>query len=270
MNTELKHFIPLYLASDPGAYGRKAFNLALLARAGFRVPRGFVIPAGTLAGSLDGNLSADFATLGALAAAVRSSAAAEDGMEKSFAGQFDTFLGVNAAGLEAAVLACLASASGARAAAYGGGAPCRMSVIVQEMVDAEISGVAFSCDPVSGDRGTVIIEAVYGLCEPLVSGTVTPDHYAVTREGCIKKELIIAPQGECLAVSPAGGTALRPVPEELRSRQKLGAEELALVAAAAVRAETLLDKPADIEWALKGGKLYLLQARPVTGLGDLK
>jgi pyruvate,water dikinase len=270
MNTEIRHFIPLRLASDPGAYGRKAFNLALLACSGFRVPRGFVIPAGTPAGSLDGNLSADFAALDAPAAAVRSSAAAEDGAAKSFAGQFDTFLGVRADGLEQAVRACLASAAGTRAAAYGGGAPCRMSVIVQEMVDAEISGVAFSCDPVSGDRGTVLIEAVYGLCEPLVNGTFTPDHYAVTREGCKAKELSVARQEEALAVSPAGGTALRPVPGELRCRQKLGPEEIKLVAAAAVRAEALLDKPADIEWALKGGKLYLLQARPVTGLGDLK
>lgn len=270
MNTEIKHFIPLYLASDPEAYGRKAFNLALLARSGFRVPRGFVIPAGTPAGGLDGNLSSDFATLGASAAAVRSSAAAEDGAARSFAGQFDTFLGVRAAGLEAAVRACLASASGARAAAYGGGAGGRMSVIVQEMVDAEVSGVAFSCDPVSGDRGTVIIEAVYGLCEPLVNGKFTPDHYAVAREGYQVKELGAAAQEEYLAVSPDGGTELLPVPAELRARIKLGAEEIKLVAAAAVRAEILLDRPADIEWALKGGKLYLLQARPVTGLGDLK
>lgn len=268
MNSGTEIFCPLNQASDPEVYGRKAFNLALLARSGFLVPRGFVIPAGTRPEDLDGSLAAAFSQLGAPLAAVRSSAAAEDGPVSSFAGQFDSFLGVDAAGLRAAVNACLASAGGARAAAYAGGAALRLAVIVQELVDADISGVAFSCDPVSGDRNSVIVEAVYGLCEPLVSGAVTPDHYVLARPGLEVKETLTAPQQELLAANPSGGTVKRPVPEALRSAPKLNAEALRQVAAAAVRAELLFDAPADIEWALKDGKLYLLQARPVTGLGD--
>lgn len=268
MRLELKYFTPLDRAACPEEFGRKASNLALLSRSGFRVPRGFVIPAGTPPEDLDGNLAADFAQLGAQTAAVRSSAAAEDGVKASFAGQFDTFLGVNAAGLRQAVLDCLASAGNARAAAYAGGAAQRVAAIVQEMVDAEVSGVAFSCDPVSGDRNSVIVEAVYGLCEPLVSGKVTPDHYVLARPGFELRGQTVAPQEELLAVDPSGGTAARPVAEALRAAPKLDAAALRLVGAAAARAENLFDAPADIEWALKGGKLYLLQARPVTGLGD--
>jgi phosphoenolpyruvate synthase/pyruvate phosphate dikinase len=266
MNSEMEIFCPLDQVSDPELYGRKAFNLALLARAGFLVPRGFVIPAGTRPEDLNGNLAAAFAHFGAEQAAVRSSAAAEDGPVNSFAGQFDSFLGVNAKGLRQAVSACLASADSARAAAYAGGAAPRLAVIVQELVNAEVSGVAFSCDPVTGDRTSVIVEAVYGLCEPLVSGAVTPDHYVLS--GLEVKEALLAPQLELLAADPGGGTFNLPVPAARRSAPKLSAEELRQVAAAAIRAELLFAAPADIEWALKGGKLYLLQARPVTGLGD--
>lgn len=266
MNIDLELFSHLNQASDPEIIGRKAFNLALLARSGFRVPRGFVVPAGARPEDLDGELEAVFAELGAPLAAVRSSAASEDGVKTSFAGQFDSFLGVNAAGLRQAVLGCLASASSARAAAYGGAAAVRMAVLVQELVDADVSGVAFSCDPVTGDRNSVIVEAVYGLCEPLVSGAVTPDHYVLS--GLEVKETRPAPQQELLAANPEGGTVKRPVPEAQRYAPKLNAEALRQVAAAAVRAELLFDRPVDIEWAFKGGKLYLLQARPVTGLGD--
>ncbi|OGR74965.1 MAG: hypothetical protein A2X32_10635 [Elusimicrobia bacterium GWC2_64_44] len=266
MNIDLELFSHLNQASDLEVMGRKAFNLALLARSGFKVPRGFVVPAGTRPEDLDGGLEAAFEGLGAPLAAVRSSAAAEDGVNASFAGQFDSFLGVNAAGLRQAVLDCLASASSARATAYGGGAAVHMAVLVQELVDADVSGVAFSCDPVTGDRNRVIVEAVYGLCEPLVSGAVTPDHYVIS--GLEVIETLPAQQRELLAADPEGGTVMRPVPEAQRSAPKLRAEELRQVAAAAIRVELLFDRPMDIEWALKDGKLYLLQARPVTGLGD--
>lgn len=268
MTVDMKYILPLEEALDPETSGRKAYNLARLARAGFNVPRGFVITAGTPRETFGPALAAAFSALGVPMAAVRSSAAAEDGKNSSFAGQFDSFLGVNAAGLEKAVLGCLASANNARSAAYGGGATQRMAVIVQELVDADISGVAFSCDPVSGDRNTIIIEAVYGLCEPLVSGKITPDHYAADKAGFDVREKNLSQQAEYLAANPAGGTQLKPVAEWLRARPKLDAELVRRIGTAAARAEELFDKPADIEWALKGGELYLLQARPVTGLGD--
>lgn len=263
MTTELKIIAPLESATDPAAYGRKAFNLALLAGAGFKVPPGFVLPAGAPAEAAGAELAAAFSGLGGQAA-VRSSAAGEDGAARSFAGQFDSYLGVNAAGLGKAVAACLASAANARAAAYG--AAGGMAVIVQRLIDADISGVAFTCDPVSGDRTTIVIEAVRGLCEPLVSGRITPDHYELDKAGLWEKDRRVTGQDELLALDPAGGTRTLPVPEPLRQAPKLDAEQAAQVARAALRAETLFDGPVDIEWAFKGGELWLLQARPVTGI----
>lgn len=265
MTTEQRILVPLGNASDPAAFGRKAFNLALLAGAGFDVPPGYVLPAGAPAENLEAELAAAFRELGG-PAAVRSSAAGEDGAGKSFAGQFDSFLGVNAAGLRKAVDGCLASAANARAAAYG--AAGGMAVIVQRMIDADVSGVAFSCDPVTGDRARIVIEAVRGLCEPLVSGRLTPDHYELDKDGLRERDRKVAAQAELLAADPAGGTRTLPVPEALRHEPKLGPEQAALVARAALRAEALFDGPVDIEWALKDGALWLLQARPVTGLEE--
>ena len=263
MTAEQKALTRLENASDPAVCGRKAFNLSLLAGAGFAVPPGFVIPAGAAVEKVEAELAAAFGELGG-SAAVRSSAVGEDGAKRSFAGQFDSFLGVNAGALRKAVEACLASAAGGRAAAYGdaGG----MAVIVQRMIAAEVSGVAFTCDPVTGDRNIIVIEAVRGLCEPLVSGRVTPDHYELDRAGLREKERKAAAQAELLAADPAGGTRTLPVPEALRAGPKLSAEQAALVARAALRAEALFGGPVDIEWAFQDGELWLLQARPVTGI----
>ena len=301
----MKYILPLAESSGARAVGGKAFNLSQLASGGFKVPGGFVVAAkafnealcaelgefraagpgeaasllpklreralgAVLTGGLGRELGEAWASLNARAAAVRSSAPAEDGEISSFAGQFESFLGVKAAGLEEAVKRCWASAFNRRAHAYGAGFAPGMAVVVQQLVEAEVSGVAFSCDPVTGDRNSVVIEAVYGLCEPLVSGSITPDHYLVEKAGLAVKESRIAVQEEYLGVNPEGGTALFPVREELRARPKLTPETLKLVTAAAVGAERLFARPADIEWALKGGELYLLQARPVTGLEDIK
>ncbi|MDO8803395.1 MAG: PEP/pyruvate-binding domain-containing protein [Elusimicrobiota bacterium] len=302
----MKHIWPLDKRAELRSVGGKAFNLSLLAGSGLKVPRGFVIGAAAFGETLGAELkqlretrgaeavkallpllkekarraafspalgqeiSEAFALLNAPVAAVRSSAEAEDGAGGSFAGQFESFLGVNAGGLDSAIKRCWASAFSRRAHSYREGFIPGMAVIVQEMVEAEVSGVAFSCDPVSGDRSSVVIEAVYGLCEPLVSGSVTPDNYRVSKEGVAAGGKNIVPQREYLGVSPAGGTALFPVPEGLRAQAKLGEEMLHRIARAAVSVESLFGKPVDIEWALKGGELHILQARPVTGLEEGK
>lgn len=160
--------------ADAAWAGGKAAALGELARAGFRVPDGFVVPAsGCEHEALDA-----FRALGSPLVAVRSSAASEDGRTASWAGQFETFLGVDGAGLLDAIARCRASGGGKRAAAYGGGAPQRVAVVVQAMVPADAAGVAFSVDPVSGAR-RVVIEAVRGLGDALVSGRVHPDPDAI-------------------------------------------------------------------------------------------
>ena len=300
----MKYILPLDERAEPRLVGGKAFNLSLLAGSSLNVPRGFVLTAAAFdeglgrelerlreAGSgaavkdllpllrekalgdsftaaLGAELGRAFASLNIRRAAVRSSAEAEDGELASFAGQFESSLGVNAAGLDSAVKRCWASAFSPRAHTYREGFRPRMAVIVQEMVEAEVSGVAFSCHPVTGDRGSVVVEAVYGLCEALVNGSFTPDHYCVAKESFRTRETYLAPQREYLGLDPAGGTKLFPVPEELNALPKLDEEALRQVARAAVEIESLLKKPVDIEWAVKDGELHILQARPVTNLRE--
>ena len=115
----------------------------------------------------------------------------------------------------------------------------RMAVVVQKMVDADKAGVAFSNHPVSRRKDRMMIEAVYGLGEAVVSGEVTPDQYVVDRKGREKK-----------SQTPHGGV--------------LSAEELARISEVAVQLETTNGAPQDIEWAIYQGDVYLLQSRPIT------
>lgn len=219
--------------------GGKATNLMKLSH-GFHVPKGFVITPEDK--SRDGDIFAYFDRLGANKVAVRSSATKEDSQTHSWAGQFDTHLNVDKAGVIKAIKVCKASGANIRAQAYGdlsessGG---NIAVIVQVMVDARISGVAFSHHPVTNEH-VAIIESVRGLGESLVSGNVTPDTYVCSDP--IEKH----------AVSET------PVMTD---------DEITCVRDLVVGVEKYLGYPVDIEWAIDdSGILYLLQARPITTL----
>src|SRR5712692_6978784 len=161
--------------ADAARVGGKAANLGELKKAGFNVPNGFVVI------GEPGEELADIAgALGGGPMAVRSSAVAEDLADASFAGQYETFLNVQ--GLEKlrkAIGDCRRSASSARVASYRANraeaAPVEIAVLVQRMVPAEAAGVAFSANPVTGDRSEVLISAVRGLGERLVSGEAQAD-----------------------------------------------------------------------------------------------
>ena len=184
--------------------------------------------------------------------AVRSSALDEDGMVSSFAGQLDSFLCVPAHEVPARVAAVWRSGFGDRHIAYRRlrgnteriGAP---AVLVQRMVDAEVSGVAFSADPVTGRRGIAVVAAVHGLGASLVSGERDGDEYRIDRDGRIVD---------------------RTVSSDDSGRPALGDEVARAVAALARKAERVFGCPQDIEWALAGGQLYLLQSRPITTLAE--
>jgi rifampicin phosphotransferase len=221
--------------------GAKAANLGALAHAGFPVPEGWVILAGT---------EPDFEELSRLIGdgpvAVRSSGIAEDLDGASFAGMYETVLNVSgAAALRDAFRRCLESASGDRAVHYRSQkahtAEARMGVLVQRMVAADAAGVAFSVNPVTGDREEALVSAVRGLGDRLASGEVTPDEWVV-RETTVR----------CRTASKGA----------------IGDEEAAAIGALARRVEAHFGRPQDIEWALEGGRIYLLQARPITTLGD--
>lgn len=186
---------------------------------------------------------------GAMRVAVRSSGTAEDLATASFAGQHDTFL--NVAGADAllnAVRACWASLWTSRAAAYrtqrewnDGAAPLALAVVVQVMVPADVAGVAFTADPVTGERSVTTISAVRGLGERLVSGEATADEWAVCGNEA---------------------TCLRSPERALTSEQALA------IASLAQRIEHAFGMPQDVEWAIANSDIYIVQARAMTALPE--
>jgi pyruvate, water dikinase len=221
--------------------GAKATTLARLMRAGFAVPSGFVLPSDPAEGwrrDLPGALAA----LGGTRFAVRSSSHAEDGPAASFAGQFRTSLDLPAARVAAEIDRTLASVGGAAAYAAAIDQPAGgpVAVIVQRMLVPLAAGVTFTRHPLTGDP-TILIEAVRGLGDQLVSGKTTPQRWQT---------------------NPDGSLAWSGTPAVLTARQ---AHE---VAQSAVRVEALLGGGQDVEWAITpDGQLWVLQARPITTTG---
>lgn len=211
--------------------------------------------------------------------AVRSSAMAEDDAGRSFAGQYATVLGVRAAPGEwttlwDAVRRVWASAASAHAMAYAGGQAPRlpeMAVVIQAMADAEVAGVVFTRDPVKNLPDNMLVSAVHGLGEGLVSGELEADTWRVEfkhgRPGAI--EATLAHKDRALRLDAAGTVRMTSVPESLRDLPALSDPELrALVTSAYAIAEASAG-PQDIEWALAGPErqLVILQSRPITTLG---
>lgn len=252
------------------ACGGKAGALAELARSGFTVPDAVVLLPAALEGWSAWEAEGTFAEkaariktepfpselleelmqavegLGAPRVAVRSSGLDEDGAEQSFAGQHHTSLDVEVSPepILEAVRACWASAFSAHAEVYRGAVGAdkthvKMAVLIQRMVHPTCAGVAFTLDPVDG-RDQVVVEAVEGLGEALVSGRRMPDRFCVSREG------------QLLASTRAT------LPSGLTETQALEVARLAL------RVEQHKGQPQDIEWAIDETGLFLLQARPIT------
>jgi phosphoenolpyruvate synthase/pyruvate phosphate dikinase len=133
---------------------------------------------------------------------------------------------------------------------------------VQRMVEAELAGVLFTCDPVAGRRDRMVVEAVLGLGEAVVSGAVTPDHYVLKRDGSVRKAQV-HPQPYKIVAGARGGIEERALGEEGEAR-KVADETLAELARIGDDLEQRLGVPQDIEWAVQDGEIYVLQARPVT------
>jgi pyruvate,water dikinase len=200
--------------------------------------------------------------------AVRSSACAEDSETASFAGQQETYLHVlGAQSVIERVRDCWASFFSERAIFYrskkGSLEDLGMAVVVQRMVQADVAGVLFTCDPVQNRRDRMVVEAVLGLGEAVVSGEVTPDHYVLKRDGRVKKAQVFVQPYAIVAVE-AGGTQERELTPEEGGAQKVADEQLAALARIGDDLEQRLGCPQDIEWALQDGEIFVLQARPVT------
>lgn len=202
--------------------------------------------------------------------AVRSSSVAEDSADASFAGGHDSYLGVVGADeVVEKVRCCWASLYTDRAVAYRretSSAVGAMAVVVQSMVPAETAGVLMTLNPVTGDRSIIVVESVWGLGEPLVSGEACPDRFVLDKiTGEIRRREIVPKPHRVVQVPPPGsGTAGEPVPEHLVSAASLSDERLLELRAHARSAERLLGGPVDIEFAVAGAQVQLLQVRPET------
>jgi pyruvate,water dikinase len=248
----------------------------------YNVPHGFAIPAlsahiNELPAQLVSWIHDGYQRLGArrshaeLPVAVRSSALDEDGSGASFAGQHDTYLNIR--GRDAvldAVHRCLRSALNAEALAYRtqkslGTDDVQMAVLVQELVPADVAAVAFSVNPVTGNRSEMMINANWGLGESIVGGTATPDTFIVARDGCEVTWREVA-RKERMTVLADLGTAEVAVAAERQSTPCLDDAQIAEIARLASTLEAAMGWPVDIECAFADNVLYLLQCRPITTL----
>lgn len=244
MDTESSPIVLSLVECQDSRAGGKAIHLGKLARAGLRVPDGFVV-IGATPESLPADIESAYARLGG-AVAVRSSALSEDGVDTSFAGQYDTFLSIE--GVDAvkdAIARCVRSAGAARAEAYREAVHAQrdasMSVVVQKMVDARAAGVLFTRNPMTSAHDEIVIEATRGLGEALVSGHVAAHKMILSRDGKIVSN---DTQGTEASIDP---------------------ELAAKLVQDALEAEKHFGYALDMEWAVcSEGIIHWLQARPIT------
>jgi pyruvate,water dikinase len=276
--------------TDEPRYGGKSASLGELLAAAIPVPPGFAISAeayracvtsespdaesiraAEIPSQIRDEIAAAYRELAHDAVAVRSSAIGEDSKEATFAGQQQTFLWVrDAERVVERVRDCWASLFSAEAVSYRANfgradEPPAMGVAVQAMIDAEVSGVMFTCSPTSGDPSVIAVNASWGLGEAVVSGEVTPDELLVSKvTGEIVRERIGDKHLEHV-LAPDGGTATREIDDERRSKRCVTDEQLHQLISLGKRIERHFESAQDVEWAIsREGELYVLQSRPVT------
>jgi pyruvate,water dikinase len=251
----------------------KADDLATLESASAQIRA--LITAGTMPDDIAAAIRRSYEELGANdpPVAVRSSATAEDLPEMSFAGQQDTFLNVRRSeNVLDAVKRCWASLWTARALGYRARRGVRsdevaLAVVVQQLVPADAAGIMFTADPLTGARDKVLINAAWGLGEAIVGGHVTPDTFLLDKQsGSIQSQEIAAK--DVMTTRLAEGTGEGPVPAGKRSQATLQPSQATALAQLGTRIEQLYGRPMDIEWALCGDRLHILQARPITALPE--
>lgn len=266
-------------------WGGKGRSLRDLVRAGFPVPAWCALTLEQPPDDGDWDAAAKIAwnaglreTLERLcpdgrAIAVRSSAADEDGAAHSFAGQFDSFLGIDPrdpAAVATAVAGVWRSGFSERVLAYRrerglAERPRPPTVLLQRLVIADAAGVAFSADPVGGRRDVAVVSAVPGLGSALVDGVSDADTWRVDRAGRLLERTLA--QKRLARRLAAQGVHDAPLDLDEAARPALDDDRVREVAALARRVARHAGRAQDIEWAVEGGSVFLLQARPITSLG---
>lgn len=250
-------------ADDPRALEEAASQISLM------------FAQGTIPSELATAISHAYAELGGsdLPVAVRSSATAEDLPDLSFAGQQESYLNMRGeAAVIDAVKRCWASLWTARAIGYRArhkidSEEVSLAVVVQELVSAEAAGILFTAHPLTGARDQLMMNAAWGLGEAIVGGQVTPDTLVVEKTSGTIIEQHIA-EKDVMTVRTPTGTREEPVPVDKRSIAVLTAEQVKELAQLGVRIEEIYGQPMDIEWALQGDRVFIVQARPITTLSD--
>ncbi|WP_098955928.1 phosphoenolpyruvate synthase [Pseudonocardia sp. N23] len=237
-----------------------------------------LIRTGGLGAALEGRVATARAALagdgpGPVTVAVRSSAVGEDGERASFAGVHESFTNVRGdAELSARIIGCWESAVAPRAVAYRAerglsGEPA-VAVVVQVMVSAQRSGVAFTADPTSGRRDRVVVEAVLGQGETVVSGAVEPDTYVFSAPDPHLVSLRVGHQTHEVVRGRDGHDVTRVLDRERSSGRVLDDAEAEAVARLALRVQEHYGRPQDVEWAMVEDRIQLVQTRPITTLPD--
>ncbi|MEX1014083.1 MAG: PEP/pyruvate-binding domain-containing protein, partial [Candidatus Paceibacterota bacterium] len=216
-----------------------------------------------------------FKELGAEYVAVRSSATAEDSASAAWAGQLDSYLNTTEENLLKRVQDCWASLFTPRAIFYRiekdlHNTKVSVAVVVQKMVDAEKSGIAFSVHPVTEDYNQLIVEAGFGLGEAIVSGQITPDSYVVEKDPRRIVDININTQNKALYKGKKGGNEWKDLSENEGGKQVLSKEEVMELSKLILKIEDHYGFPCDIEWAYEDGKFYIVQSRPITTLKENK
>lgn len=230
----------------------------------------------------------EFNKLRADRVAIRSSATAEDSAVASWAGELETFLNTDKMGLIKNIKNCWASLFSSRALLYAfekkiitigvtknddltrtrgtvSNYPVGVAVIVQKMIDSEISGICFTADPINKDDNQMVIEAGWGLGEAIVSGQITPDNYIVSRDEDLIWEVNVNSQ-EKMIIRGKNGIKTIKVAKNKINLQKLSGRQIIELANLCRKIENHYKSPQDIEWALSNNKFYITQSRPITTL----
>lgn len=273
MHRLVRHFVDIKKQDVPLAGGKGA-SLGAMTQAGLPVPPGFVVLApaferyaeAAIPKTLARAIELAFDTLGAKHVAVRSSATAEDSDAAAWAGQLESYLYTPREAVVPRIRDAWQSLFSERATTYRKqqglhNTPVSVAVVVQQMIIANVSGVAFTANPITGDRSQLMIEAVFGDNELLVSGQITPDNYLLHKTSGKLLGSEVAPQ-PYMNYQGRRKAILAPKQTQPKLRPAM-LEELATICR---KVESYFAKPMDIEWVHDGKQFYLVQARPITTL----
>jgi pyruvate, water dikinase len=204
--------------------------------------------------------------------AVRSSATAEDSSNASWAGELESYLNTTEKTLLDNIQKCWASLFTPRAIFYRiekglHREKVSVAVVVQKMIQSEVSGITFTVHPVTEDKNQMVIEAGYGLGEAIVGGVITPDNYVINKNKLSIEDKYISEQEKKIVRGP-DGTKEEEVAETSREKQKLGDKQILELAKICLDIENHYHFPCDIEWVYENSKFYIVQSRPITTLAN--